>query len=134
MKILYGILLLFIMGCGGRQRDLRAADDPLEAGREYIDACLKGDFSRAAYFMLPGNENEARLKEKERDYREKDKEGRQQYRTASININEVIERSADTTVIRFSNTVDKKTETIQVVRHSGAWLVNPVNADSTKLK
>jgi hypothetical protein len=134
MKILYGIVLLFAMSCGGRQRDLRAADDPLEAGREYIDACLKGDFSRAAYFMLPGDENAARLKEKERDYREKDKEGRQQYRTASININEVIEISRDTTVIKYSNTVDKQRETIQVIRHSGAWLVNPVNADSSKFK
>lgn len=134
MKLFYSLLLLFACSCGGRQRDLRAADDPLEAGREYIDACLKGDFSRAAYFMLPGDENAARLKEKERDYRDKDKEGRQQYRTASININEVIERSPDTTVIRYSNTVDKKSETIQVIRHSGAWLVNPVNTDSTILK
>jgi hypothetical protein len=125
------LILIFASACGGRQRNYQAAENALDAGREFIDACLKGDFSRAGFFMLPGPANEQKLKDLERDYREKDKEGRQQYRTASININEVKELTADTTVIRYSNTVDRVTEIMRVIRKEQGWLVDLATKDTT---
>jgi hypothetical protein len=129
MKTLLLFILVLLTACGGRQKDYRPAENALDAGREFINACLQGDFSRAAFFMLPGSGNEQKLKEIERGYREKDKEGRQQYRQASININEVSEIAADTTVIKYSNSFDKIPETIRVVRQNGNWLVDMITVN-----
>jgi len=131
MKYWLLLILLVAGACGGRQRNYQPAENALDGGREFIDACMKGDFSRAAFFMLPGAANEERLKEMERAYREKDKEGRQQYRTASINIKEVTELNADTTLIRYSNTVDLNTKTLKVVHKEQGWLVDIVPKDTT---
>ena len=118
------IALILLAACGKKQ-GYPKADNALDAGREYINACLNGDFAKAAFYMLPGKENEEQLKETEQDYRQKDKEGRQQYRTASIHISEVIENSADTTIIHYSNSFDNTPETLRVIRQKDqSWLVD----------
>ena len=120
---------ILLSACGGRQQDYRKAENALDAGREFIGACLQGDFGKAAIFMLPDEKNTQKLKETEKAYREKDKEGRQQWRTASINISEVTDIDASTTIIKYSNSFDKLPQTIQVVKQNGSWLV-----DLTKTK
>lgn len=124
MKRIVLFTLILLSACGGKQKDYNKAENALDAGREFIGACLFGDFSKAAFYLVPGNNNESKLKTLEKNYREKDKEGRQQYRSASINISEVTDINADTTIIKYSNSYDKLPETIQVVRHNGNWLVN----------
>jgi hypothetical protein len=124
MKKFLLIASLVLAACG-KQKGYQKSDNALDAAREYIGACLQGDFAKAAFYMVPGKENEEQLKETEQAYRQKDKEGRQQYRSASINISEVKEISADTTIIHYSNSFDKTPETIGVVRQSDqSWLVN----------
>ncbi len=130
MKSILLFTLILLTACGGRQKDYQPAENALDAGREFINATLQGDFTRAGFFMAPGAENEQQLKEMERAYREKDKEGRQQYRQASININEVSELAADTTVIRYSNSLDKVPETMRVVKQNGNWLVEKITLNS----
>ncbi len=118
------IAVILLASCG-KQQGYHKADNALDAGREYISACLQGDFAKAAFYMQPGKENEAQLKETESDYRQKDKEGRQQYRAASIHINDVTETSADTTIIHYSNSFDNRSETIRVIRQKDqSWLVD----------
>jgi hypothetical protein len=124
MKRALLIPLLLLVACA-KQQGYHKADNALDAGREYIGACLMGDFAKAAFYMEPGKANEEHLKETEQDYRQKDKEGRQQYRAASIHINEVSEISADTTVIHYSNSFDNKPEVLRVIRQKDqSWLVD----------
>ncbi len=121
-------LLLFIAilsaSCGSNPKNYQKAENALDAGREFIGACLQGDFPKAAYLLLPTEANQEKLKETEAYYRQKDKEGRQQYRAASININEVTELNADTTIIRYSNSFDKTPETLRVIRQKDGWFVD----------
>lgn len=112
------------MACNGKQEDYRKAEDALDAGREFINSRLQGDFMKAAFYMLPDEKNKALLSEMERSYREKDKEGRQQWRTASINIREVKEQSDTVTLIYFQNSFDKRADTIRVIKQNDNWLVD----------
>ncbi|MEO7530213.1 MAG: hypothetical protein ABIS69_02340 [Sediminibacterium sp.] len=113
-----------LFACGGKQQDYRKADDALNAGREYLNATMQGDFSKAAFYALPDATNERALKELEKIYREKDKEGRQQFRTASLNISEVKDLSDSSTEIHYNNSFDKQPHTLWVIKRNGDWLVD----------
>ena len=131
MKTVLLFTVILFTACNGKQQDYHKADNALDAGREYIQSCLQGDFSKASYYILPNEKNSQLLKETEKAYREKDKEGRQQFRLASININEVTDINQTSTTITYSNSFDKLPHSIEVVKQNGAWLVNLTNTNNT---
>ena len=124
MKYLLLCMAFLSIACGGKQQDYRKAEDALDAGREFINSKLQGDFSKAAFYILPNEKNTGILQEMERSYREMNREGRQQWRTASINIQEVKDLNDSITVIYFQNSSDKLADTIYVVKQKGDWLVD----------
>lgn len=116
-----GILLV---ACNSNPKNYQKAENALDAGREFIGSCLQGDFSKASYLMVQNEKNIEILNEIQGYYRQKDKEGRQQYRQASININEVTELSADSTLIRYSNSFERTPEVLLVLKQPDGWLVD----------
>jgi len=124
MKSYSWIILILLAACTNKQPEYRKAEDALDAGREYINATLQGDFSRAAFYTVTNEKNKQLLLLTEKTYREKDKEGRQQYRTASINIAEVKELTDSTTAIHYSNSFDKEPHILQVIKRNQTWLVD----------
>ncbi len=104
--------------------DYKKADNALDAGREFIDGCLKGDFSKAAFFMLPDDTNKKFLDGLEKQYREKGRDGRQQYREASINIAGIDNPTETVTIINYSNSYDKVAHKIKVVQQDNKWMVD----------
>ena len=105
-------------------QEYKNADNALDAGREFIDACLKGDFVKASFYMIPDETNAEDLKKIEHQYREKDRDGRRQYREASINIAEVANPTESITIINYSNSYDKVAHKIKVIRKDNKWLVD----------
>lgn len=126
MKQFTWLAFLLLAACGGgtESTSYRKAEDALDAGREYVNACLQGDFSKAAFYIVADEPNHHLLQQTEKSYREKDKEGRQQLRNASINIHEVKDLTDSTTEIHYSNSFDKTTHTLQVVKRDQTWLVD----------
>jgi hypothetical protein len=118
------LLLLFSIGCNQHQASFTPAETGLDAGREFMDGCLKGDFMKASYYMLTDQPNEGFLKATEDKYREADKEGRQQLRAASINIKEVIEPTDTTVQIHYSNTMDTTSKWLYIVKKQEGWKVD----------
>ncbi len=116
--------MLFACGTTSLSNTYAEANNALDAGRYFIDACLKGDFEKAKYYMLPDADNQKQLQQLERAYREKDRDGRQQYREASINIAEIANLSETITIINYSNTYDKIGHKIKVVMQNNKWLVD----------
>jgi hypothetical protein len=124
MKRFSWIIFILLVSCNSKQQDYLKAEDALDAGREYINAISQGDFSKAAFYILQNEKNQSVLKELEKSYREKDKEGRQQLRTSSININEVKEVNDSSTLIYFSNSFDKQPHILFVLKQNNTWLVD----------
>ena len=60
-----------LASCSTASAPLVPAENGLDAGREFIDACLKGDFERASFYMMDTKENKAILDNIEKEYREK---------------------------------------------------------------
>jgi hypothetical protein len=118
------ICTVLLIACNSKKQDLHKADDALDAGREYIAACMQGDFSKAAFYALPDDKNNRVLSDLEKIYREKDKEGRQQLRNASINISEVKELPDSSTEIHYNFSNDTSRRVLLVVKRDGDWKVD----------
>ena len=123
MKQLLLLLILFTTSCKS-STSYENASNALDAGREFIDASLKGDFAKAYFYMLQDAENKKLLDKIETDYREKDRDGREQYRQASINIGEVSDITDKETIINYSNTYDKIGKKLKVVFINNKWVVD----------
>jgi len=100
------------------------AGSALDAGREFIDASLKGDFVKAHFYMLQDAENKQFLDKIETDYRKKDRDGREQFRQASINIGEITDITDKETIINYSNSYDRIGRKIKVVYQNNKWVVD----------
>ena len=118
------VMAIILASCSTGSAPLVPAENGLDAGREFIDACLKGDFERASFYMVESNENKALLNQLETTYREKDKEGRQELRTASINIREVSEPNDSTVILFHSNSLDTTGKKTIIIKQNNRWLVN----------
>jgi hypothetical protein len=116
--------VFFLLSCGNANSDYKDADNAINAGREFIDACLKGDFVRASYYMVQDSTNKEDLAKIEKQYRDKDRDGRRQYREASINISEIANPTESITIINYSNSFDRVGHKIKVIQQGNKWLVD----------
>lgn len=124
--------IILLVACATKKTDYKKAENAFDAGREFIDAGYKGDFTKAAFFMLPDQTNQQLLGALETEYRSKDKEGRQQFRTASINIIQVDDIDSISTIIQYSSSFEKSIKKIKVVKKEANWLVDYKYSFSTK--
>jgi hypothetical protein len=116
-------IVLFVAACGANE-NYPPAENALDAGREFIDACLKGDFEKAKFYMLQDDVNKKYLQQIENDYRKKDREGRAQYRQASINVAEISDVTETETIINYSNSFDKIGRKVKIIKQENTWLVD----------
>jgi hypothetical protein len=100
------------------------AENALDAGREFIDACLKGDFDKAGFYMLQDDKNNSLLLEQKRNYNAKSKKEKQEYNDASIIIFEDATVNDSTHIINYQNSYDKVGRKVEVVLHNNTWLVD----------
>ena len=121
-------LLLFsflcLAACTTPTANITKAENAFDAGREFIDGTLKGDFKKSAFYMLQDSSNQQLLSVEEKEYRLKDKEGRQQLRTASINIQSVEDIDSTTSIIHYNNSFDKISHQLKVVKVNNTWGVD----------
>ena len=100
------------------------ASTALEAGREFIDGCLKGDFEKASAYMINDQENESDLLKIKRDYDSKSKEQKASYATASIIITEDATIRDTMHIINYKNSYDQFARKVKVVNRDGEWKVD----------
>lgn len=68
--------------------------------------------------------NKKYLDQLETDYRTKDRDGREQFRQASINIGKITELTENKTIINYSNSYDKVLHQLMVVNQNNRWVVD----------
>src|SRR3954454_23969353 len=78
--LLFVCISMLLFSCGSYPK----AEDPLDAAREFIDACLKGDFDKASFYMLQDKENQAMLDKVKANYNSGSSSQRKQYKEANI--------------------------------------------------
>ncbi len=115
------LLILFIIaGC----KTYPKAENAFDAGREFIDGCLKGDFDRAGFYLLRNDANDKRFDKIKSDYRNKTSDQKAQYYDASINILEEDAISDSVHIISYKNSFDDIARKVKVLQTKDGWLVD----------
>jgi hypothetical protein len=119
---LYFMLFLFFESCNSG--DTVKRDDPLEAGREFINASLQGNYEQAKKYVLPDSLNLEYFNVQEgfnKRLGAREKEG---YKTANIIIDSIENISDSVTIINYSNTFKKTPDKIKLVKVNKEWFVD----------
>lgn len=117
------VILCCAILCGCNQKYPKA-ENALDAGREFIDGCLKGDFEKAAYYMLDDANNKELLLTQKRNYDVKSKQEKMEYNNASIIIIEDAAINDSTHIINYRNSYDKIGRKVKVIFYNNGWLVD----------
>lgn len=118
MKYLFTALVAFtfLMSSCGSSEDFPKADNALVAAQYFLNACNKGDFKQAAFYIQPDSTNKAQLKALEKVYYKNTSDERVEYRSANI----IVENDENVTqqieIITYKNSYDKITRKIKVVQ------------------
>lgn len=121
---LFVFVCLCVTACVGKSDEFSKAENAFDAGREFIDGCLKGDFKRAAFYMVNDTENTNDLLHIKNKYKEKSKDEQQNYYKASIIVNEDATVSDTVHVINYMNSYDKVARKVKVVLRNNTWQVD----------
>lgn len=117
-------LLLLCFACETSQKFL-PAEDALDAAREFKNACLKGDFAKAKFYVVANKKNEIAVEKIKNNFTKNiDDKGRKESKEASLIVIANNEISKDTFQIIISNSFDKLTDTFNVTNQNGLWLLD----------
>lgn len=126
MKTVYltALICFFFTACVDKTDEFSKAENAFDAGREFIDGCLKGDFKRAAFYMVNDAENTKDLQQIKLIYKEKSQDQKQNYYKASIIVNEDATVSDTVHIINYMNSYDKIARKVKVVLFNNTWQVD----------
>ena len=114
--------ILFFVSCNSSNTVKR--DDPVEAGREFIDASLKGNFEQARKYLLPDSTNMEYFNGLEIFNKKLSPEQTEGYKNANIIIDSIQNISDSVTIINYSNTFKKAPTKIKLVKKNNEWFVD----------
>ena len=114
---------LCLLSCQ-QQPDFEIASSPLDGGRYFIESCLQGEFRKAKFYLLLDSTNQGHFEQISKRYYELDKEGRQQLRQASIQINDISAIDSSNSVINYQNSFEKVVHKLKVTQTKEGWKVD----------
>ncbi len=123
MKFIWSLVFLLFLSCTSREKNPHA-ENALDAGREFIDGCLKGNFEHAAFYLKNDPADQARLKELKDHYFTLSESARTQLDQASIIILEDSTINDTAHYIQYSNSYDTTKQVILVSLNKDAWQVH----------
>ena len=123
MKSMPILLLALFIGCTTPTKSFPPAGSSIEAGRNYVEACLQGDFEKATAYAAPTQSMKLHTANTEKNYRDLDKEGRSNFRQASIIILGITDKDSLHTQMNYQYSLDKKSRQLEIEKSNGKWLV-----------
>lgn len=118
-------LFLFISGCNsGEEQKTSAAENDVDAARNFIRAALDGDYTNGRKMLLKDSTNYQYYDEFEKSHSKMNEEEKMKYKNASINVHAVTPVNDSTTIIIFSNSYKNDHDTLKLLKLSGQWLVD----------
>jgi len=117
------LMSLMIAGCG-QVTSNEKADNALNGGRYFLENLNQGDVKKAKLYILDNPDNSQIFDSLSKAYFALDKEGRQRLRQASIQINELQEKSKEEAIIYYQISGDTLKKHLKVISTPDGWKVN----------
>lgn len=125
IKKLFSLLSMstLVLSCQ-QQPQFEVASSALDGGRYFIESCLQGEFKKAHFYIMEDSINQTYFDQISKNYYALDKEGRQQLRQASIQINEISNMDTATSIIYYQNSFEKMAHQLKIKKTSNGWKVD----------
>jgi hypothetical protein len=120
--IVFGVFTMTLVACNNSTNVDKS--DPLESGRGFIDASLKGDYIKAQKYILPDSTNMEYLEGLKTFNNNMSAEDRRGYSEANIIIDSSIAKSDSVDIIYYTNSYKNKPSKIKMVKQNNQWLVD----------
>lgn len=118
---LASFLLFCLYACNDDKKE-PASENDVDAVRNFIQAALEGNYTKARTFMIPDSVGLERMSNIERvNLSPDEKKG---LATASINVHAVNRVNDSTTIVIYSNSFKNNRDTLRALKLKGQWLVD----------
>ena len=125
MKKIFTILLLIVVVFSCKQPEgFHEAEDPIDAGREFLRAVLDGDFEKASLYLSDNSEDKDLFERYKQYMKNQPQKEKLNLKSASIIINNVQNVNDSTTLINYSNSHTMKPTDLKVVLSEKKWRID----------
>lgn len=122
VKLFFLVAMISFAACNNSPEIKKT--DPLESGRGFIEASLKGNYDEAKKYLLEDSTNIEYFNGLKDFNSKRSKEEKEGYKNANILIDSTQKISDSVTIISYSNTYKKKPSKLKMVRKNNEWLVD----------
>jgi hypothetical protein len=117
------VLLMGFFSCN-EPEGFKEAEDPIDAGREFVRAVLDGNYEKAVLY-IEDNQEDKDLFERYKQYmNNQPKKEKLQLKSSSIIINKVENLSDSVSIVNFSNSYSMKPTELKIVQKNKKWVVD----------
>jgi hypothetical protein len=120
---LFLILISIISSCN-QPEGFKEAEDPLDAGREFVRAVLDGNYEKAILYIDDNQEDKDLFDRYKKYMKNQPKKEKLQLKSSSIIINKVQNLNDTASIINFSNSYSMKPMELKVVQKNKKWRVD----------
>ena len=125
MKKTIYILLLYVSFFSCKQPEgFHEAEDPMDAGREFLRSVLDGDFEKASLYVLDNAEDKELLERYKGYMKNQPQKERLNLKSSSIIINKIVNVNDSVTIINYSNSYSMKPTNLKVVLSDKKWRID----------
>lgn len=122
-QLIFLIFLMALFSCN-QPEGFKEAEDPLDAGREFVRAVLDGNYEKAVLY-IDDNQEDKDLFERYKTYmKNQPKKEKLQLKSSSIIINKVENLNDTAAIINFSNSYSMKPMELKVIQKNKKWRVD----------
>ena len=117
------LLLLTISSCK-QPEGFKEAEDPMDAGREFLRAVLDGDFEKASLYLLDNPEDKELFDRYKTYMKNQPQKEKLNLKSASIIINNIQRLNDSVSLINYSNSYSMKPANLRVVLSEKKWRID----------
>ncbi|MBK7882655.1 MAG: DUF4878 domain-containing protein [Chitinophagaceae bacterium] len=123
LLFLFLVQTIFLLGCNDNK--IEKPTTAWDTGREFIRSSLDGDFKRAEKFLLQDEANKQFFESYKSYYNRLPIEDKRKYKSASYEINKLLELNDSTVIINYSNSYMHTPMEIKVIKdNNNNWAVD----------
>lgn len=123
-KIILFFCIVFLVSCNNTAIKNTAPENNLDAGRQFIEYVLKGNFTSAKELILLNQSNKTVFDGIVNKYQGLTSDQKKQLNEASIVINSIEEIDGLTTIITYYTSVDKQVKKIKIISNNQQHLID----------
>lgn len=123
-KHLFFLILIASFFSCSQPEGFKEAEDPLDAGREFVRAVLDGNYEKAILYIDDNQEDKDLFERYKKYMKNQPKKERLQLKSSSIIINKVENLNDTASIINFSNSYSMKPMELKVIQKNKKWRVD----------